>query len=154
MKDEEQTIRDFLAFAENPGVNGMTGDNWASSGGDVNEIILHHGIHYYPRPISDETRDSLIRNFLASRKPEYVDWDSRMAAEILPLMKGFRAEMDAIGHKSHPQEMSWEEWDAIINECIWAFESYIDLERHDDNDSDRRQAAFEAFGKHFTGFWV
>lgn len=84
----------------------------------------------------------------------YEDWDSRMAKAILPLMIGLRDEIKSLDAKPYPGNFeNHEEWIAVIDEIIWAFSSYIDPNKIDADD-ERRQAAFEAFGEYFTGFWI
>lgn len=79
--------------------------------------------------------------------------DYYLAKKILPTLKEFRKKI-----VSYPANMTAEEWEAALDEMIWAFDYFVNGEDWNTIEEsktlgDREQNGFELFGKHFRDLW-
>lgn len=92
---------------------------------------------------------------------DVMSMDATMSMLLLPLMQTFRKYNQgfpvALGAADDPDGEA--KWYAVLDEIIWAMDVTAKGTHYDWGLSDmalheRRQAAFESFGKNFTNLWV
>lgn len=94
-----------------------------------------------------------IRHFWQRRTRGFDDselWnlDDTFARWILPRLKAFRATTP-----SHPHYVSYEEWLQILDDMIYAFETYIDTEYLFETD-ERTERGMNYFIKYIGHLWI
>jgi hypothetical protein len=78
------------------------------------------------------------------------DMDYSLAALILPRLKRFKEIT-----RAHPAELSWEEWNIILDKMIAAFEFAHSGRRFDapPEDFDKYQKGINLFAKYYFALW-
>jgi len=80
--------------------------------------------------------------------------DTSLSRLIVPRLKRFKELLDG-----HPAEMTFEEWNEIIDEMIWSFEWFANEKRWDLTNEEeimqlkRAEAGIHLFAKYFDSLW-
>jgi len=92
---------------------------------------------------------------------DVMSMDATMSMLLLPLMQTFRKYNQGFPAAPNAADDPDGEakWYAVLDEIIWAMDvtakgTHYDWRLSDRALHERRQAAFESFGKHFTSLWI
>lgn len=80
--------------------------------------------------------------------------DTSLSRLIVPRLKRFKELLDG-----HPAEMTFEEWNEILDEMIWSFDWFASEKRWDLTNEEevvqlkRAEAGIQLFAKYFDSLW-